>query len=252
MPDTAPAPRFFVPPEGASAGAAFVAGRHLALPPTEAHHAAHVLRLKVGDAVELFDGRGGVAAGRIVGSSRHEVVVGIEEPLAPATAPRPRIHLAFAVPKGRRLDWLLEKATELGVESLAPVRFARSVAGAEALSPAKRQRWLGHCIAAAKQARTAFLPVVEDARPLDAFLAGVGPGLYGDLADAATAVRDVLDRHAGAEALHVVVGPEGGLTEAERLAMQAAGLEPARLGQTTLRVETAAIALVAAVRAYAR
>ncbi|MCY2926008.1 MAG: 16S rRNA (uracil(1498)-N(3))-methyltransferase, partial [Planctomycetota bacterium] len=105
-------PRFWAP--GLAAGA-------LALDEAQAHYALHVLRLKPGAAVELFDGLGLRARGRIDQATRREVVLAVEELLPPSPPPRPAIHLAFAVPKGKRLDWLLEKATELGAASLQGV-----------------------------------------------------------------------------------------------------------------------------------
>ncbi len=248
-------PRFFVPPDVAGAGAP-ASGRRLALPPSEAHHAAHVLRLAAGDAVEVFDGRGGSAAGRIAGVLRGEVTVAIETVRAPAPAPKPALRLVFAVPKGKRLDWLLEKATELGAARLAPVRFARSVAGGEALSPAARRRWDARCISAAKQSRRTHLPAIEPPAPLDEALAGdgaAGAGIFGDTGAGAAPVLGALTARPPAsqiEMFHIYVGPEGGVTEAERRRLTAAGLVPVRLGPTVLRTETAAAALLAVATAW--
>jgi 16S rRNA (uracil1498-N3)-methyltransferase len=155
------------------------------------------------------------------------------------------------VPKGSRLDWLLEKATELGAASLRPTLFDRSVAGLEELSPAKRERWFGHCVAAAKQSRLDFLPDVAEPAPLPAVLAARGEslGLLGDVeADALPLASALGPRRTGQEIL-VLVGPEGGLVPEERQSAMDAGFLPVRLGHTTLRVETAVIAILAAVSA---
>ncbi len=247
-------PRFFVPPEaeGPAAAPSLVAGDEVVLPQTESHHATHVLRLREGAAVELFDGRGGCATGRVARIRKGEVLVTVEAVRPAAHRPRPEVHLAFAVPKGSRLDWLLEKATELGAASLRPVRFERSVAGGEDLADAKRRRWLGHCIAAAKQAGTDWLPDLLEPLPLAAFLDTPDPGglrLFGDLSAEAAPLRQILPAGCNAETIQIVIGPEGGLTDAERLALRAAGFSAARLGRTTLRIETAAVALIAAVLA---
>ena len=95
----------------------------LALAAGEAHHALHVLRLRAGTEVELFDGRGGTAAGTIAAVRRGEVTVEVAAIRPAVEREGPAIHLASAVPKGKRLDWLLEKATELGAASLRPVAF---------------------------------------------------------------------------------------------------------------------------------
>jgi 16S rRNA (uracil1498-N3)-methyltransferase len=253
--------RFFVanlpPREGESA----------ALPPGEAHHAIHVLRLKAGAEVELFDGRGRRAEGVLLRAGRSEAVTEVRRLLPSRPRPQPQVHLGFAVPKGKRLDWLLEKATELGAASLTPVRFERSVAGPAAgarqdWGPAAQDsaaldRWLAHCIAAAKQCGLDFLPTVEPPVGLAAFLALAGAGtaaaqpwhprILGDAGPAALPLRDALGGWQDGRETCLLVGPEGGLTEAERTEALAAGFVPARLGATTLRTETAAIALLAGV-----
>jgi len=250
MAETEKRPRFFVPdlPPEAPALAE--------LPPAEAHHALHVLRLRAGAAVELFDGCGRCAEGHIADASRRRVTVAVErtwtQPPAAPGAPGP-VHLAFAVPKGSRADWLIEKATELGAASLRPTVFERSVAGKEPLSPAKRGRWVGHCVAAAKQAGLAHLPTVEDPAPLADMLARAAGALVlvGDTVAEAVPVLEALAHRRADQDILIVVGPEGGFAEAERAALQAGGAVAVRLGRSTLRIETAAVALLAAVIASA-
>jgi len=242
MVDRVDMPRFYVPDLVAEAGAEAV------LPPGESHHAAHVLRLRAGATVELFDGRGGRATGRLTEVGRREARAVVEVAGEPAARRGPVVHVAFAVPKGSRLDWLLEKATELGAASLRPVIFERSVTGTGELTDAKRDRWLGHCVAAAKQAGTDYLPELADPVPLAAMLAAplAGVRIVGDLGKDARSLTDVLTGRAAGEVV-VLVGPEGGFSEAERSQVLAAGFVPVRIGATTLRIETAAVALLAAV-----
>jgi 16S rRNA (uracil1498-N3)-methyltransferase len=208
----------------------------------EAHHALHVLRVRVGEAVELFDGKGKAAAARITGVSRAVVYLECDPPrLTPR--PAPLVHLASAVPKGNRMDWLLEKITELGAASFTPVVFERTVGGASELSPAKRQRWFGHCVSAAKQCGLNHLLELGEPCELKAALVpSRGLRLLGDPEGApfAQAARPPADE------VRILVGPEGGLTQAEHRLVTDAGFVPARLGATVLRVETAAVALVAA------
>jgi len=146
------------------------AGEEAALSPAEAHHALHVLRLKAGAAIEAFDGRGGAARGVVSAVRRADVTVAISEILPPQPQRRPLVHIGFAEPKGKRLDWLLEKATELGAASLTPVRFARAVAGRNEMTDSRRGLWLVHCIAAAKQCGLNLLPDLLAPMTLDAFL----------------------------------------------------------------------------------
>jgi 16S rRNA (uracil1498-N3)-methyltransferase len=221
----------------------------------EAHHAMHVLRLGAGDAAELFDGRGGLADGTIVEARHGKVSVRLLDRHLVATRHPPVIHLAFAVPKGKRLDWLLEKATELAVGSLTPVSFDRSVVEPGELAGAKRERWLGHCAAAAKQSGLAWLPELHEPLPLKDFLARFAQagqvGLAGSADTDAVSVRTALaSTHPDpAGEICLLVGPEGGMTDAEYAAARDAGFILARLGGTILRTETACIALIAAVTA---
>ena len=145
-------------------------GPEVVLSDEEAHHALHVLRLSAGAEVSLFDGRGNSAVGRITRAGPRGVVAAVQRRPPAAQRPGAIVRLAFAVPKGKRLDWLLEKATELAAASLCPVAFHRSIAGGEQLTPAKRRRWLTHCVAAAKQSGTDFLPDIEPLMPLTRFL----------------------------------------------------------------------------------
>ncbi len=228
----------------------------IALPASEAHHAARVLRLETGDSVCLLDGRGGSAIGRLVEIKKGHALVEVEQLERTDARGLPRVHLAFAVPKGKRLDWLLEKACELGAASLQAVIFSRSVAGGDRLNDSQRERWRGHCIAAAKQAGLRFLPEIHQPTPLAEYLTGKVDGekvlvIFGDAAEDATAMSEVLAEYETAPPadIRLLVGPEGGFTDAERQQMLASGCRPVRIGRTTLRVETAALALLASVQA---
>jgi 16S rRNA (uracil1498-N3)-methyltransferase len=220
------------------------------LPVGEAHHALHVLRLADGAAVEVFDGRGNLAEGALRPAGRGQANVEIVRRLSVAQRPAPRVELAFAVPKGKRLDWLLEKAAELGAARLSPVIFHRSVASPE-LSQHARDRWRGICIAAAKQCGSLFLPDVSAPRGLEEYVAAAGGagvrifGHVGESAGLATATRN----HKTGEPVIVVIGPEGGLTDVEVELLKAGGFAPVTMGPNVLRIETAAIALLAGVQA---
>lgn len=242
MTDAARQPRFFVPnlPEPG-------AGRvEMELPPLEARHAAGVLRLRAGDAVELTDGRGRSAEATLAEVRKRNVRAVIGQ-VRQWPRPRPKIHVASAIAKGKRQDWMLEKLAELAVASIRPVRFERSVAGEGAFSEGKRSRWMTHLISACKQSGSNFLPELADPRELDAFLAdGLPEGalLVGDLTEDAVEISDVISPVV--EEVTVLVGPEGGFTEEERRKIAAAGFHPVRLGPGILRIETAAVALTAA------
>ena len=228
-------------------------GDMVELSTAESHHALHVLRLTSGETVELFDGRGNLADGEIAKARRGKVSVRVAGRRRAADRPRPQVHLAFAAAKGKRLDWLLAKATELGAASLTPVHFERSVVKPADLAGTKRERWRGQCVAAAKQSHLNWLPEIRGPLALGAYLQNFdsarGVGLAGSVSPQAAPVRDALDAASAGSAgeVHVLVGPEGGMTDAEYAAAEAAGFVPVRLGYATLRIETACVALIAAV-----
>ncbi len=223
----------------------------LDLPAAEAHHALHVLRLREGDAVELFDGRGRRGEATIARTRRDDVTVALQNISSAGSRPEPVVHLAFAAPKGKRLDWLLEKATELDAATLQPIVFARSVAARGVEKSARHGRWLGHCIAAAKQSGLNWLPEVAAPLSLEKWLEGEPEGhiLYGDCGEATLPLREALAEWQPGQGIWLVVGPEGGPTDAEAEALQRRGAQGIRLGHTTLRIETAAVALLSATRA---
>ena len=220
------------------------------LPSSEAHHALHVLRLKIGAKVELFDGKGSSSTAEVKRISRSDVLVAPDAPqLQPL--PKPCVHLAFAVPKGKRLDWLLEKTTELAAASLQPVTFSRSVAGGE-LTPSKIKRWESQCISAAKQCGVNHLPEIKPLITLKKFLAQTAPAghlrLFGDLDNSTPPVGEVM-RNNYFDNVTLLIGPEGGFAPDERNSIIDTGILPVRLGKTTLRIETAIISLLSIVRA---
>ena len=152
----------------------------------EAHHALHVLRLKAGHRVELFDGRGLRAEATISRAGRRDVEVTIDRLDGPRPRPGPAIHVAVSPPKGKRLDWLLEKLSELGVASVRPLVCERS----DVLVRADRQtrrRWQAICIGAVRQSWQCHLPAIEPSTALGDLLGArrPGAGLFADAAGGA-------------------------------------------------------------------
>jgi 16S rRNA (uracil1498-N3)-methyltransferase len=191
------------------------------LSPEESRHAVRALRLSAGDRVTVFDSRE-TWSGEIE-STAGPVTVRLLERLE--TPELPRVIVAAAVPKGARLDWMIEKLAELGVSEFVPVRFARSVTEP---GEGKRKRLEKIAIAAAKQSGAPVMKISSekgvDQLPADAILAS--PGSPGAVPSGGG---------------WVVVGPEGGLTRAEESRF------PRRcsLGPTILRIETAAVVAAA-------
>lgn len=220
------------------------AGLH-ELPDTEAHHARHVLRLVMGASVELFDGRGASATGFVEGVTKKSVQVRVDH-VEQAPPPCRPVILATAVPKGDRMDWLVEKATELGVSRLIPLKTARS-----AVDPrdSKLDRLRTHVVAACKQARRNFLMEIDSVTSWDRFLASLPTNSASFIAhpgspSLATARRTVDEcTHHGP--ICIAIGPEWGFSDEEFRAAWEYGLKPVALGPYILRIETAALAAVA-------
>ncbi|MGV3569409.1 MAG: 16S rRNA (uracil(1498)-N(3))-methyltransferase [Ramlibacter sp.] len=216
-------------------------GLQLALPPGPARH-VQVLRMQPGDPLRLFDGRGGEydAVVEHMGRSEVRVEVGQHHPIEcePAVA----VHLAVGMPANERMDWLVEKATELGVASVQPLLAERSVlrlAGERAQK--KQAHWQGIAVAACEQSGRNRVPVVHAVQPLAAWLAQARAGVVLSLRAGTRPVAGLV----GAADITLLSGPEGGLSPAEEEAAIARGWQPANLGARVLRAETAPLAALA-------
>ncbi len=228
------------------------AGAIAILPEDAAHHAVHVLRLREGEEVSLFDGRGGEYAGRIAAIERLRVSVDVlahralerESPLA--------VTLVQGVSAREKMDFTLQKATELGVAALQPVIAARSVgriAGERAEH--KRAHWQRVVIAACEQCGRNRVPQVLEPMLLAEYCrAPATPGMRLLLApEAQLSLREAAARLDGGLAL--AAGPEAGFSAEEEAMLAQAGFIPVRLGPRVLRTETAALAALAALNALA-
>nr|WP_283254356.1 16S rRNA (uracil(1498)-N(3))-methyltransferase [Ramlibacter paludis] len=216
-------------------------GLELALPPGPARH-VQVLRLQPGDALTLFDGRGGEYAARVTHMGRSEVRVAVEAHDPVEREASLQVHLAVGMPANERMDWLVEKAAELGVASIQPLLAERSVLRLAGERAQKKQvHWQGVAIAACEQCGRNRVPEVRAVQPLQAWLAAQQrAGLILSL----RAGTQPLAARAQGE-LTLLSGPEGGLTAAEEDAAVARGWQPVHLGKRVLRAETAPLAALA-------
>lgn len=219
----------------------------LSLSGEEAHHVSHVLRAAAGDRVILFDGRGHEAEAVIENSTGATVDVRIDGPVRTSPDDPVRIVLVQALPKGRGMDGIVEKATEIGVSEIRPVFTARTVGvPAENKRPDRLARWQRIAVSAAKQCGESRLPVV---RPIESYndalraVAGVDlllvGALTGETRPLRPVLRDAVDR--GVESVALFVGPEGDLDPAELNEAMEAGALPVTFGSRVLRCETAAM-----------
>lgn len=232
-------------------------GAQLALPEGAARHVARVLRLGVGDALRLFNGRGGEFEATIDSARRDEVTARIgahhdmerESPL--------RIVLLQGIARGEKMDLILQKATELGVHAFVPVKMARSTVRLdERTALARQQHWQAVVASACEQSGRNAVPAVAAPATLSQCL-GPAPGLRLLLAPGEGS-RPLSVLLAGAtpagglpERVELLVGPEGGFDPAETAAATAAGFQSCRLGPRILRTETAGLAALAALQSLA-
>lgn len=220
----------------------------VALPPAEAAHAALSRRLRLGDEVTLFDGAGCWAPGVVLEVSRGRaagVTVQVHRIAREAPPARP-LTLISAACKGPRLEWLVEKCTELGVWSIILTDFARSIVR---LPPSSAPRLMRTALEACKQARRAWLPQIHCGLTLDDALAQMnaepgGPPLLLVAHPASHAapltLPQALADAAAPRHVQVVIGPEGGLDEDEVQRLLTRGGVRIALARHILRVETAA------------
>lgn len=229
-------PRFYCPPPLPTGGS-------FDLPPDAAHHAARVLRLREGDRVEMFDGRGNACHGVIAELGGKRVTVGgiavsnidRESPL--------RVLLAQALSSSEKMDWVIQKATELGVTAIQPLDTERSVARLTAERAAKRlEHWQQVAISACEQCGRNLLPEIHAPLDIMAWLQQMR----------ATADSKFILLPEGSTALHaqakpqgqavLLIGAEGGFTQAESESALHCGFTAIRIGARVLRTETAAVA----------
>jgi len=219
------------------------------LPEAAASHVARVLRLRAGAPLVLFDGSGADFRGEIVAVEGERVRVRIGERAAGLRESPLAITLVQAVSRGERMDWTLQKATELGVRRIQPVLSARSVVRLDEQQAGRKLRhWQAIVAGACEQCGRSVLPEVRAPLELSRFLAEssrdgqrlvLSPGGPASLAGLASASARV----------ELLIGPEGGLDDAELDAAGRAGFAPVRLGPRVLRTETAGIVALAVLQA---
>lgn len=214
-------------------------GVRVPLEPARVAYLRTVLRRRAGDPVHVFNGLDGEWAARLVEAGRRDVALVVGERTR-AQEPEPGITLALAPIRRSRLDWLIEKAVELGVGRISPVLTERAVAK---LDNPGRLRAIA--IEAAEQSDRLTVPLIEPSAPLHVWLdAAILEGLV-LMADEA---RDGVPLRHAPRASTLLIGPEGGFTPAERSMLRGEpAVVPVRLGPLVLRAETAAVAALAGI-----
>jgi len=235
--------RFYVPPEDWQSST-------LSLRASEAHHARDVLRMQAGEKIVLFNGRGREATVEITGFDDDEIR--LRKLYETDTPPlRCRIVLGQAIPKGKNMELIVQKAVEIGAAEIAPIISDRTIVQIDSNTAAQKQRkWQQIAIEAAKQCGQNWLPRVHPPKKLAEFFSASERGfdlrLIGSLQPDARNLKSILEmylrQHTGRpRSVLMLVGPEGDFTPAELALAHRQGCEPITLGPIILRVETAAI-----------
>ncbi|MBI3323429.1 MAG: 16S rRNA (uracil(1498)-N(3))-methyltransferase [Candidatus Omnitrophica bacterium] len=216
-----------------------------------------MLRLGVGDRILCCDGAGAEYVGTIARAHRRGLTVAVERRLDPSTPPPGgvaqgrglMVWLAQGLPKAGRFEWIVQKATELGVARVSPLLTRHSVIrlGAEQ-GRAKHARWKRIAQEAAEQCRRSTVPIIDPPQPFEPFirmLARAELVLIPTLAVTAIPLSEALKEARGVRDVLVLIGPEGDFSREEVALAQHHGARPVSLGALTLRTETAAVAMLA-------
>ncbi len=229
----------------------FIAGAlsaELNIKTEDSRHIARVLRMKKGGRIIVSDGRGASAIAEITALAGNDVQVKIVEFLPSEEPPRLRLILGQGLGKGDKMDFVVQKAVELGVSDIVPLELSRSVTVYEdGKKTAKRERWQKIAEEAAKQCQRSILPVVHPVQTLNEALADFAAGAkllcYED--EQEYSLGAALDDAKAVDSLFLLIGPEGGFSDEEVDAARQAGFSTVSLGPRILRTETAAVATLA-------
>ena len=236
--------RFFVSPEDWSSSTIRLTG-------SEAHHARDVLRMRVGEKLVLFNGRGHEITAEIVDLGGNEI--GLRKLHEAETPPlQSRIVLCQAIPKGKNMDLIVQKAVEIGAAEIAPIISDRTIVHMDNRGAAQKQlKWQQIAVEAAKQSGQNWLPHVHAPRKLPELFSVASDKafdlqLIGSLQPGAQHLKKVLEDYSSEHrrrprSVLMLVGPEGDFTPAEIALARGHGCQPITLGPIILRVETAAI-----------
>jgi 16S rRNA (uracil1498-N3)-methyltransferase len=209
-------------------------------------HLSRVLRLKKGDSVELFDGRGTVAQAIIEEITKNQAQLKVQTREVFNAPDKQRIVIASSMTKGQRFEMIVAKCTELGIDRIIPVIFERTVKQAESGMAARRFESIA--VESAKQCGRIFLPAIDEPTSFPKALENLQAEyrkakiIFGSLAQNA---ESIISFDFGSDDCFAFIGPEGGLTEVEENLLEKVNANPVRLTNTVLRIETAAVAFAA-------
>ena len=213
----------------------------------EAKHLAQVLRAQPDQWITVFDGLGNFAQAKILSVSKNRISLMLD--LAESTEPLfPEITLAQAIPKGKNMDWIVQKSVELGVSKIQPLITRHTIVSP---SDQKAEKWRRTALEACKQCAQFTLPSIADPLPFNDWITSETPTdlkLIASLTGNPPPLRHILAAHPIPSQTTILIGPEGDFSPQETQAAIAAGYIPASLGHLVLRVETASLFAISAIR----
>ncbi|MCL7462191.1 16S rRNA (uracil(1498)-N(3))-methyltransferase [Pseudomonas sp. NW5] len=205
---------------------------------TQTHYMTRVLRLGSGDALQLFDGSGWEFRATLGALSKKSATVELHERIAGLPESPLHLHLGQGLSRGERMDWAIQKATELGVSEITPIVSSRcEVRLRDERADKRLAHWQQVAISACEQCGRSVVPVIHPPVALESWLAS----LQADLKLVLHPVAAPLESHVRPASLAFLIGPEGGLSDEEVQAAQRSGFQAARLGPRVLRTETAPV-----------
>ena len=235
-------PKFFILPEQIKGGMVRIEGE-------DARHLKTVLRCKIGETVTLCDGHGWDYDCEVTALEKDSILGSVKKIVENQTEPKAKITLFQGLPKGEKMDWVIQKAVELGVDEIVPMATKRAVVKLEKKDKEEKkvQRWQKIALGAAQQSGRGKIPKIgnvlefsqalEKARSLDGAMIGYEK-------EEGFGIREFLQQGQW-DSLGVMIGPEGGFEQEEVAMAQELGIVPVTLGKRILRTETAALAALA-------
>lgn len=210
----------------------------------KARYLSKVLRLKPGDFISLFDGQGSRYRAECVQFTGKKVLVRITSKEADCSKPSPLIILAQAILKGQKMDFVIQKAAELGTNRVFPLVTERT----EVRTTAKHSRWQKIAQSASEQCGRFQIPVIEPLINIQDFVEQFKPGILFWEGEAVGHLKKMLNQITGQELIILLLGPEGGFSKAEVDMAKSQLYQSASLGPRILRAETATIAALSIVQ----
>ncbi len=214
----------------------------------ETHHMLRVKRSRIGDRIVLFNGMGDECSAEIIEVKGNRVKVKIGQIRAVSKESNVGIDIAFAIPKGKRSNFLIQKCAELGVQKLFPLHYERSIVKFKDSCSEKIERWRKIAVEASKQCGRNTITEINDVMDLGNILKSVGSydiSLFACNQSVSNNLKNILKEHQRVNKIISLIGPEGGFAPKEIGMAKEAGCEFVSLGQRILRVETSAIAISA-------